>query len=204
MPSEWEIGKLYVNGRTICIEFFFCLFEILVSAGCAAVTKGEILGAWGINPLAKVWRIKKTAKIVSIQGCIACQPCNHIKETILKSKTVWKGIYPFGKCHSNGACQRGGLIKIVQKGACLAQKSLDAPGRCPRMHRSRLCHREVYLLLKYDSKRNKPCCSGRWNLLSQWSTATALLRPPNSAIFSVRCFSADPVAGAGIGGRLCF
>ena len=24
MPSEWEIRKLYVNGLTICIEFFFC------------------------------------------------------------------------------------------------------------------------------------------------------------------------------------
>lgn len=28
MPSEREIRKLYVNRRTICIEFFFCLFQI--------------------------------------------------------------------------------------------------------------------------------------------------------------------------------
>lgn len=27
MPSEREIRKLYVNGRTICIEFFFYLFR---------------------------------------------------------------------------------------------------------------------------------------------------------------------------------
>ena len=28
MPSEREIRKLYVNGRTICIEFFFLLISI--------------------------------------------------------------------------------------------------------------------------------------------------------------------------------
>ena len=28
MPSEREIRKLYVNGQTICIEFFFCLSQI--------------------------------------------------------------------------------------------------------------------------------------------------------------------------------
>ena len=28
MPSEREIKKLYVNGKTICIEFFFCLLKI--------------------------------------------------------------------------------------------------------------------------------------------------------------------------------
>lgn len=46
MPSEREIRKLYVNGRTICIEFFFCLLKIFSAfAGRAAATEGSNLGS---------------------------------------------------------------------------------------------------------------------------------------------------------------
>ena len=50
MPSEREIRKLYVNGRTICIEFFFCLLKIFQRPQDAQpLPKVAILGAWG-NP----------------------------------------------------------------------------------------------------------------------------------------------------------
>ena len=50
MPSEREIRKLYVNGLTICIEFFFCHGKIFsVRRTRSRHRMGTILGAWG-NP----------------------------------------------------------------------------------------------------------------------------------------------------------
>jgi len=50
MPSEREIRKLYVNGLTICIEFFFCYGKIFsVRRMRSRHRMGTILGAWG-NP----------------------------------------------------------------------------------------------------------------------------------------------------------
>lgn len=43
-----------MNGRTICIEFFFCLFQISASIGRAAVTEGDNLGGMGDNPSTSV------------------------------------------------------------------------------------------------------------------------------------------------------
>lgn len=48
MPSERETRKLYVNGVTICIEFFFCFFKFSASAGRVAVTEGGDLGGLGL------------------------------------------------------------------------------------------------------------------------------------------------------------
>ena len=48
MPSEREIRKLYVNGRTICIEFFFCLLKIIQrSQDAQPLPKVAILGLGG-------------------------------------------------------------------------------------------------------------------------------------------------------------
>ena len=66
MPSERKIRKLYVNGRTICIEFFFCLFQILASAGCVAVTDGAELGGVGDYPSTSVLAGRKPAKIANM------------------------------------------------------------------------------------------------------------------------------------------
>ena len=47
MPNKRDAGKLYVNGSTICIEFFFCLFKFSASVGRAAVT--EWGRSWGLG-----------------------------------------------------------------------------------------------------------------------------------------------------------
>lgn len=64
MPSKREIRKLYMNGRTICIEFFFCLFKFSASAEHAAVTEGDDLEGFlgGSSVLAG----RKPAKIANM------------------------------------------------------------------------------------------------------------------------------------------
>ena len=48
MPSEREIRNLYVNGRTICIEVFFCFLKFFsVRRTRSRHRMGTILGAWG-------------------------------------------------------------------------------------------------------------------------------------------------------------
>ena len=62
MPSERKWRELYVNGWTICIEFFFCLFQISASARCVTVTeRNEPRGA-----LNKRFAGRKLAKIASV------------------------------------------------------------------------------------------------------------------------------------------
>ena len=46
MSSEREIRKLYVNGRTICIEFLFRFFKFSASTGGAIVAEGDDLGGF--------------------------------------------------------------------------------------------------------------------------------------------------------------
>ena len=71
MSSEREIRKRYVNGRTICIAFFFYLFQILDSAGRVAATEGDNLG--GGYPSSSVLAGRKPAKIAEyVHVCIAC------------------------------------------------------------------------------------------------------------------------------------
>lgn len=74
MPSERKIRKLYVNGLTICIEFFFYFFKFSASAGRVAVTEGDDFGSLGDYPSTSVfdrYNLTKIAKHVRV--CIACQ-----------------------------------------------------------------------------------------------------------------------------------
>ena len=66
MPGKREIRKLYVNGRTICIEFSFAYFKFSTSAGCVAVTEGGDLGGLGVIPQQAFWRVRKPAKIANM------------------------------------------------------------------------------------------------------------------------------------------
>ena len=74
MPSEWEIRKLYVNGLTICIEFFFCHGKIFsVRRTRSRHRMGTILGAWG-ESLKKHFGRCNPAKIAKhVYVCIACR-----------------------------------------------------------------------------------------------------------------------------------
>ena len=47
MPSEREIRKLYVNGRTICIEFYFAYFKFQRPEDAQPSPKVAILETWG-------------------------------------------------------------------------------------------------------------------------------------------------------------
>lgn len=64
MPSEREIKKLYVNGLTICIEFFFCLWKNFQRPQDAQPSpQVAILGAWGIIiPQQAFWRVSYPPK----------------------------------------------------------------------------------------------------------------------------------------------
>ena len=83
MPSEREIRKLYVNGLTICIEFFFCYGKFSASAGRAAVTAGgDAWGRWGVIPQQAFLTGRKPAKNRKhVHVCIACQ---YVKSNIRK------------------------------------------------------------------------------------------------------------------------
>ena len=74
MPSEREIRKLYVNGRTICIEVFFCFLKFFsVRRTRSRHRMGTILGAWG-GSLNKHFGRCNPAKIAKhVYVCIACQ-----------------------------------------------------------------------------------------------------------------------------------
>lgn len=51
MPSEREIRNLYVNGRTICIEVFFCFLKFFsIRRTRSRHRMGTILGLGGGNP----------------------------------------------------------------------------------------------------------------------------------------------------------
>ena len=80
MPSEREIRKLYVNGLTICIEFFFCHGKIFsVRRTRSRHRMGTILGAWG-ESLNKHFGRCNPAKIAKhVYVCIACQSVKIIK-----------------------------------------------------------------------------------------------------------------------------
>ena len=74
MPSEREIRKLYVNGRTICIEFSFAYFKFSTSAGCVAVTEGGDLGDLGGIPQQAFWAVQSGQnRETYICFAIACQ-----------------------------------------------------------------------------------------------------------------------------------
>ena len=62
-----------MNGRTICIEFFFCLFQILASAGCAAVTERDDLGGLGVIPQQAFWWVENPPKSQTCT-CLHCLP----------------------------------------------------------------------------------------------------------------------------------
>ena len=65
MPSKREVRKLYVNGRTICIEFFFCLFQIFsVRRTCSRRRRGRSQGLGGY-PSTSVLAGSKSAKIAN-------------------------------------------------------------------------------------------------------------------------------------------
>ena len=74
MPSEREIRNLYVNGRTICIEVFFCFLKFFsVRRTRSRHRMGTILGAWG-ESLNKHFGRCNPAKIAKhVYVCIACQ-----------------------------------------------------------------------------------------------------------------------------------
>ena len=79
MPGKREIRKLYVNGRTICIEFSFAYCKFSTSAGCVAVTEGGDLGGLGVS-LNKHFGRCNPAKIAKhVYVCIACQSVKIIK-----------------------------------------------------------------------------------------------------------------------------
>ena len=74
MQSEREIRNLYVNGRTICIEVFFCFLKFFsVRRTRSRHRMGTILGAWG-ESLNKHFGRCNPAKIAKhVYVCIACQ-----------------------------------------------------------------------------------------------------------------------------------
>ena len=74
MPSLREIRNLYVNGRTICIEVFFCFLKFFsVRRTRSRHRMGTILGAWG-GSLNKHFGRCNPAKIAKhVYVCIACQ-----------------------------------------------------------------------------------------------------------------------------------
>ena len=76
MPSEREIRNLYVNGRTICIEVFFCFLKFFsVRRTRSRHRMGTILGAWG-GSLNKHFGRCNPAKIAKhVYVCIACHTC---------------------------------------------------------------------------------------------------------------------------------
>ena len=80
MPSEREIRNLYVNGRTICIEVFFCFLKLFsVRRTRSRHRMGTILGAWG-GSLNKHFGRCNPAKIAKhVYVCIACQSVKIIK-----------------------------------------------------------------------------------------------------------------------------
>src|SRR5699024_7026860 len=73
MPSKREIRNLYVNGRTICIEVFFCFLKFFsVRRTRSRHRMGTILGAWG-ESLNKHFGRCNPAKIAKhVYVCIAC------------------------------------------------------------------------------------------------------------------------------------
>ncbi len=74
MPSEREIRKLYVNGRTICIEFFFCLLKIFQRPQDAQpLPKVAILGAWGLSLNKHFGGVVPRQNRKYVHICIACQ-----------------------------------------------------------------------------------------------------------------------------------
>ena len=59
MPSEREIRNLYVNGRTICIEVFFCLLKIFQRPQDAQPSpNGDDLGGLGVIPQQAFWPVQ--------------------------------------------------------------------------------------------------------------------------------------------------
>ena len=74
MPSEREIRKLYVNGRTICIEFFILLISIFHRLQDTQPSpEGTILGAWGDIPQQEFGRYYPAKNAKHIHVCIACR-----------------------------------------------------------------------------------------------------------------------------------
>lgn len=77
MPSEREIKKLYVNGRTICIGFFFCLLKIFQrSQDAQPLPKVAILGAWGLSLNKRFGGSAPRQNRKHVHVCIACQSVN--------------------------------------------------------------------------------------------------------------------------------
>ena len=80
MPSEREIRKLYVNGRTICIEFYFAYFKFQRPQDAQPSPKVAILETWGGYPstsiLAGAIRSKYKFQLLSI-FCVLYQHFYH-------------------------------------------------------------------------------------------------------------------------------
>ena len=86
MPSEREIKKLYVNGRTICIEFSFAFSNFQRPQDAWPSPKVAILGAWGLS-LNKHFGRCNPAKIAKhVYVCIACQSlCKPLSITLQRN-----------------------------------------------------------------------------------------------------------------------
>ena len=78
MPRERERRKLYGNGLTICIELFFCLFQIsLVPQDARPPPKMAGLGL-GVHPASSVLTRALAVRNQNVYIYIACQSifCN--------------------------------------------------------------------------------------------------------------------------------
>lgn len=75
MPSEREIRKLYVNGLTICIEFFLLSWKNFQRSQDAQPSpQVAILGAWGKSLNKHIGRCSPAKIAKHVYVCIACQP----------------------------------------------------------------------------------------------------------------------------------
>ena len=76
MPSERAIRKLYVNGLTICIEFFFHFFQIFQRPQMRGrQRRWRILRAWGLISQQAYWPMKSGQNRKQVHVCIACHFC---------------------------------------------------------------------------------------------------------------------------------
>lgn len=92
MPSEREIRKLYVNGQTISIEFFFCLLKIFQRPQDAQpLPKVAILGAWGLSLNKRFGGATPRQNRKYVHICIACPFANLLMPFIgFKRKMICK------------------------------------------------------------------------------------------------------------------
>lgn len=90
MPSEREIRKLYVNGITICIEFFFCFFKspsVHRMRGRHRRWRSWGLGGYPSTSIlaSEIWPKSQTCT------CLHCLPiCIGLLNTLPHTRHFWK------------------------------------------------------------------------------------------------------------------